>query len=45
MMMGLPEFARVLLRSAPQAIIDDETLDVLRATASGHPPIGLDLKE
>jgi hypothetical protein len=38
MMMGLPEFARVLLQSAPQAAIDAKTLEVLRATASGHPP-------
>jgi hypothetical protein len=38
MMMGLPEFARVLLKSAPQAVIDAQTLDVLQATAAGHPP-------
>jgi hypothetical protein len=35
---GLPEFARLLLQSAPQGAIDAGTLDVLRATAAGKPP-------
>ncbi len=38
MLMGLPEFAGLLLQNAPQAAIDARTLDVLRATAAGNPP-------
>jgi hypothetical protein len=38
MLMGLPEFAGLLLQNAPQGAIDAGTLDVLRATASGNPP-------
>jgi hypothetical protein len=38
MLMGLPEFARVLLQHAPPGAIDAATLDVLRATAAGNPP-------
>jgi hypothetical protein len=38
MLMGLPEFARVLMDHAPQGAIDAETLDVLRETAAGNPP-------
>jgi hypothetical protein len=38
MLMGLPEFARVLLQHAPPAAIDAATLDVLRETAAGNPP-------
>jgi hypothetical protein len=38
MLMGLPEFARVLMDHAPQGAIDEETLNVLRETAAGNPP-------
>jgi hypothetical protein len=38
MLMGLPEFARLLLRGAPPGAIDAGTLDVLRETAAGNPP-------
>jgi len=38
MLMGLPEFARLLLKNAPQGAIDAGTLDMLRATAAGNPP-------
>jgi len=38
MLMGLPEFARLLLQGAPAGAIDAGTLDVLRATAAGDPP-------
>lgn len=38
MLMGLPEFARLLLRHAPHDAIDAVTKDVLRETASGNPP-------
>jgi len=38
MLMGLPEFARVLLQHAPPGAIDAATLDVLRETAAGNPP-------
>jgi hypothetical protein len=38
MLMGLPEFAELLLQNAPQGAIDAGTLDVLRATAAGNPP-------
>jgi hypothetical protein len=38
MLMGLPEFARLVLAHAPQQTIDDETLPVLQATANDQPP-------
>ncbi len=38
MVMGLPEFARLLLRHAPTGAIGPETLEILRATADGSPP-------
>ena len=38
MLMGLPEFARVLMQHAPQDAIDAATWDVLRETAAGNPP-------
>lgn len=38
MLMGLPEFARLVLAHAPVEAIDDETLPLLRATADGQPP-------
>jgi hypothetical protein len=38
MLMGLPDFARLLLTHAPGQAIDRETLPVLQATAEGHPP-------
>jgi len=37
-LIGLPEFARLLLQNAPHGVIDAETLGVLRATAAGNPP-------
>lgn len=37
-LMGLPEFARILLQSAPAVAIETQTLDVLRATAAGELP-------
>ena len=38
MLIGLPEFARLLLAHAPKQAIEPETLPVLQATADGHPP-------
>jgi hypothetical protein len=38
MLTGLPEFARLLLASAPAQTIDSETSELLRATAAGNPP-------
>jgi len=38
MLMGLPEFARLLLERTPRTAIDAGTLEVLRATADGKPP-------
>lgn len=38
MLMGLPEFAQALLKSAPVEAIDAHTLQVLEATADGDPP-------
>jgi hypothetical protein len=38
MLMGLPEFARLLLQHAPKDAIDAETLNVLQETAAGNPP-------
>ena len=38
MLMGLPEFARLLLEEAPEDAIDSGTLRILQATAEGKPP-------
>jgi hypothetical protein len=38
MLIGLPEFARLLLSHAPPHAIDGETLVILQATADGNPP-------
>jgi len=38
MLMGLPEFARLLLEEAPEDAIDSDTLRILQATAEGKPP-------
>ena len=38
MLVGLPEFARLLLRQAPPRAIEDATLPILQATADGDPP-------
>jgi hypothetical protein len=38
MLIGLPEFAHLLLRHAPAESIDEETEEILRATAAGNPP-------
>lgn len=38
MLVGLPEFARLLLRHAPAGTIEDDTLQILKATAEGNPP-------
>ena len=38
MLVGLPEFARLVLAHAPPGVIDRETLPVLEATAAGRPP-------
>ena len=38
MLIGLPEFARLLLSHAPPHAIDAETLPILQATADGNPP-------
>ena len=38
MLMGLPEFARVLLEHTPKEAIDARTVNVLEATAAGNPP-------
>lgn len=38
MMMGLPEFARMLLERVPASAIEPPTLAVLQATAAGQPP-------
>ena len=38
MLMGLPEFARLLIAHAPRQAIEANTLTVLEATADGHPP-------
>ena len=37
MLMGLPEFARLLLAEAPEDAIDSDTLRILQATAEGKP--------
>src|SRR5262245_7918260 len=38
MLVGLPEFARLVLAKVPAGAIDPETRPVLEATATGHPP-------
>ncbi len=38
MLIGLPEFARLLLAHAPAVAIDPEALPILQATAAGNPP-------
>jgi hypothetical protein len=38
MLIGLPEFARLLLSHAQPHAIDAETLLILQATADGNPP-------
>ena len=38
MLMGLPEFARLLLAHSPQGVIDADSRLVLEATAAGNPP-------
>jgi hypothetical protein len=38
MLIGLPEFARLLLAQTPRHVIDAETLPILQATADGNPP-------
>jgi hypothetical protein len=38
MLMGLPEFARLLLEHAPPGVIDADSRLVLEATAAGNPP-------
>jgi hypothetical protein len=38
MVMGLPEFARLLLARAPQGAVDADSRLVLEATAAGNPP-------
>jgi len=38
MLMGLPEFARVILARAPMETIEPATLPILQATAAGNPP-------
>jgi hypothetical protein len=38
MLMGLPEFARVLLEHAPGGAVESGTLPILQATAQGNPP-------
>ena len=38
MLMGLPEFARLLLRHAPDDVLEPAVKTVLRATAEGNPP-------
>lgn len=38
MLIGLPEFAHLLLRHAPAESIDEETVAILMETAAGNPP-------
>jgi Bacterial PH domain len=38
LLMGLPEFARLLLDGASEGAIESNTLPVLQATAEGNPP-------
>lgn len=37
-LMGLPDFAHMVLRLAPRSAIDPKTLTILEATAAGRPP-------
>src|SRR5262245_24054620 len=38
MLMGLPEFARLLLAHSSKGAVEPPTLEILQATADGHPP-------
>jgi hypothetical protein len=38
MLLGLPQFARLLLKHSPPDTIDDNTRSILEATANGEPP-------
>ena len=38
MMMGLPEFARILLARSPKEAVEPHTIEILQSTADGHPP-------
>jgi hypothetical protein len=38
MLVGLPEFARLLLTRAPAGVIESETAAILHDTAGGNPP-------
>ena len=38
MLVGLPEFARILLDHAPDGVVDESTRPLLEATAKGQPP-------
>ena len=38
MLMGLPEFARLLLTHAPRQAIEEDSIGILEATANGNPP-------
>lgn len=38
MLMGLPEFARLLLAGAPRSVVDADSIAILEATARGKPP-------
>jgi hypothetical protein len=38
MLVGLPEFARLLLAHVPSRAIEAQALPVLEATAAGDPP-------
>ena len=38
MLIGLPEFAQMLLRNSPRSAIDSRALLLLEATAAGRPP-------
>jgi len=38
LLMGLPEFAKLLLENAPAEAVESGTLRILQATAHGHPP-------
>ena len=37
-LMGLPEFARLLLAGTPNGVVERETRSILQATAEGNPP-------
>jgi hypothetical protein len=38
MLMGLPEFARLLIANVPQSAMDEQTFGILRETEEGRPP-------